>query len=250
MQRSCTQLGTMSEDPIGFGDGPNIYVYVGSDPINFTDPTGLTAETPLSTLSISTSNPGFNGPTINELIFGGLASTPVSIPTIPSLSSIDTSSNFTGLSFPPNQGFSNFLDQRDRQNSLAFSQSLVTADLNGIAQFQQAAARTREFDAIVGGTGSGLVTGGKAISNSFADTASNLVTLGFSDSPVRFTPTNTDIANGFGAASFSSRAGFEIATGLITGAVSKLGKVGKALFALDIGGNTVSTGHCQQWRIV
>jgi len=74
----------MSEDPIGFGDGPNVYVYVGSDPINFRDPTGLTAETPLSTLSISTSNPGFNGPTINELIFGGLASTP-------SLSSFDTS---------------------------------------------------------------------------------------------------------------------------------------------------------------
>lgn len=30
----------LSADPIGYGDGLNMYAYVGNDPLNFTDPSG------------------------------------------------------------------------------------------------------------------------------------------------------------------------------------------------------------------
>ncbi|MEM9422668.1 MAG: RHS repeat-associated core domain-containing protein, partial [Pseudomonadota bacterium] len=34
----------ISPDPIGYADGPHLYAYVGNNPINFVDPTGLLAQ--------------------------------------------------------------------------------------------------------------------------------------------------------------------------------------------------------------
>jgi uncharacterized protein RhaS with RHS repeats len=36
----------ISRDPLGFHDGPNRYIYVQNNPINWTDPSGLAAVTP------------------------------------------------------------------------------------------------------------------------------------------------------------------------------------------------------------
>lgn len=113
----------VSEDPIGFADGPNLYPYAGSDPINTIDPTGESqAGNPLNSLAGGFSgnvlqqenrrlrdiNFGPISPTFNfnfdtaQQVLNQPTFTPSSVNTIStglSLSSIDTTSSLLRPNF-------------------------------------------------------------------------------------------------------------------------------------------------------
>ena len=57
----------LQTDPIGYGDGLNMYNYVGGDPVNFTDPSGMNASFKIC-VQVPTSvspGPGFSNPSPN-----------------------------------------------------------------------------------------------------------------------------------------------------------------------------------------
>lgn len=236
----------IGEDPAQ--DGSNWYAYAGNDPVNFVDPTGLAVQSPLN---------GLFGPS-NSF---GINSGPISFPSSPSnsfglnantlagSSSFDVGSISTRApndsSFgPASFDVSGFNSSLNKINLDATARAINTTTPRISAQPSSAFERAFSLAIDVGaGIGSGLKTGGKALFNAGADTAVGLATLGFKESPIRFTPTQTDIANGFGASNLIARGGTELATGLLTGGASQLGRIGKAVTVLDVAGNAVAAGR-------
>ncbi len=94
----------ISEDPIGFGDGPNVYRYAGNNPVTFVDPSGLAIASPLNGLA-----GGFGGNVVSTIGNAftevgrttGLGSNAFNIGN--SLSTASTLGNFGGSSFSTNR---------------------------------------------------------------------------------------------------------------------------------------------------
>ena len=136
------QIRFTQRDPLGFRAGINRYTYVGNNPVNLTDPTGLNAQNPLSiqfasqNSSYYSSNPGSTG-------LGSQSANPFS------------SSTFTGQNYQ-------VADASSSRNSYYFPN---TAGLTpGTPEYSLANSLTQIYNSAINAVNS--VTGSNAITSS------------------------------------------------------------------------------------
>ncbi len=262
----------ISEDAVG--DGTNLYRYSGNDPINFRDPTGLfQAGNPLNDLALNltvSQNGGFSGNKVgpapkpiefnfNQIVPGAvnsfsggfglsnptltsagplnvLPSTPALVPSFsPAVSPISTS--FVNTT-PAQPTLSEVLAFGPSNSSFQKTASPFVPQKIDKIRARELLGRDTQFESVGAAFGSGLKTGGKAVTNA----SISAVTLGIVENAI--TVTQQDIDNGFNTSRLIAGVSTELLVGLGTGGLSRTGSLlGKTALAFDTASNAVSVGR-------
>ena len=155
----------ISEDPIGFGGGANFYAYCGNDPINFTDPLGLSPQDSLLAFGGAVygaadmasfgmlSDPSLLVPGVRpyKMFMGGLALANYAYRCGPEKAA--------GVVWGGFLDSMNFLDEED---PFKFGQKMMTAGLTALAAAEGAATAGSKLAGKIG-TGGGCFVAGTAV---------------------------------------------------------------------------------------